>query len=117
MTADRNAMSTADEDEDRSGLRNLAAAGLAVGALAGLVGCAFHVAVDYVVTQRSAVVAWSLNAPPFGWLAPVLLAAAAAFVARWLVRRFAPEAAGSGVQHVEAVVQGEARPVRAIVLP
>jgi CIC family chloride channel protein len=33
------------------------------------------------------------------------------------VRRFAPEASGSGVQHVEAVVHGEARPMRASVLP
>jgi CIC family chloride channel protein len=104
-------------EEDRSGLLKLAAAGLAVGALAGLVGCAFHVAVDYAVGLRSAVVAWALQAPWLGWLGPVALTAAAAFIARWLVRRFAPEASGSGVQHVEAVVQGEARPVRAIVLP
>ena len=52
-----------------------------------------------------------------GWLAPVGLAAVAAFVARWLVRRFAPEAAGSGVQHVEAVIRGDARVTGAAVLP
>jgi CIC family chloride channel protein len=117
MPANRNTRSATEDDEDRSGLLKLAAAGLAVGALAGLVGCAFHVAVDYAVALRSAVVAWALQAPWLGWLAPVALTAAAAFIARWLVRRFAPEASGSGVQHVEAVVQGEARPVRAIVLP
>jgi CIC family chloride channel protein len=117
MSADRNTNAAAEAEEDRSGLLKLAVAGLAVGALAGLVACAFHVAVDSAVALRSAVVAWSLEGSWFGWLAPIGLAAVAAFVARWLVRRFAPEASGSGVQHVEAVVQGEARPVRAIVLP
>ena len=117
MAADRNTIPPSEDQEDRSGLLRLALAGLAVGALAGLVGCAFHVAVDHAVALRSAVVAWALEAPWLGWLAPVGLTAAAAFVARGLVSRFAPEASGSGVQHVEAVVQGEARPVRARVLP
>src|SRR5215471_18412583 len=117
MPADRNPRLAAEDEEDRSGLLKLAAAGLAVGALAGVVGCAFHVAVDYAVALRSAVVAWSLQAPWLAWLAPVALTATAAFIACWLVRRFAPEASGSGVQHVEAVVQGEARPMRARVLP
>ena len=117
MPAERNAGSAPQGEEDRSGLLKLAVAGLAVGALAGLVGCAFQLAVDYAVALRSAVVARALEAPWIGWLAPVGLAAAAAFVARGLVRRFAPEASGSGVQHVEAIVQGEARPVRARVLP
>jgi CIC family chloride channel protein len=117
MPADRNAASRIEDEEDRSGLLKLAVAGLAVGALAGLVGCAFHLAVDHTQALLDAVVAWSRGAPWFGWLAPVGFAAAAAFVARWLVRRFAPEASGSGVQHVEAVVQGESRPMRASVLP
>ena len=81
-----------DAEEDRSGLLKLAVAGLAVGALAGLVGSAFHFVVDRADALRDALVAWSHAAPWIGWLAPVGLAAAAAFVARWLVRRFAPEA-------------------------
>jgi CIC family chloride channel protein len=106
-----------DAEEDRSGLLKLAVAGLAVGALAGLVGSAFHVVVDRADALRDALVAWSHAAPWIGWLAPVGLAAVAAFVARWLVRRFAPEAAGSGVQHVEAVIRGDARVTSAAVLP
>jgi chloride channel protein, CIC family len=115
MPADRTTNSAVEDEEACSGLLKLAVAGLAVGALAGLVGCAFHFAVDHTVALRSAVVAWSFQTPTLGWLAPVALCAAG--VARWLVRRFAPEASGSGVQHVEAVVQGEARRVRARVLP
>jgi CIC family chloride channel protein len=106
-----------DAEEDRSGLLRLAVAGLAVGALAGLVGTAFHVVVDHTDALRDSVVSWSWSAPWIGWLAPVGLAAAAAFVARWLVRRFAPEASGSGVQHVEAVIRGDAHAISIAVLP
>lgn len=117
MPADRDTLSLTENEEDRTGLLKLTAAGLVVGVLAGLFGCAFHLAVEYAGELRGAVVAWSREAPWLGWLAPVGLTATAAFVARWLVRRFAPEAAGSGIQHVEAVIEGEARPERGRVLP
>ena len=107
----------ANAEEDRSGLLRLAVAGLAVGALAGLVGTAFHVVVDRADALRDSVVSWSWSAPWIGWVVPVGLAAAAAFVARWLVRRFAPETSGSGVQHVEAVIRGDARAMNIAVLP
>jgi len=106
-----------DEEAQGAGLLALGASGLAVGALSGLVGSAFHVALDAADKLRLAVLAWSRGDPRLGWIAPVLFAAVAAFVARWLVRRFAPETAGSGVQHVEAVVNGDAEGMRAIVLP
>jgi H+/Cl- antiporter ClcA len=110
-------LAAADEDEDRTGLVRLALAGLAVGALAGLVGSAFHIVLDHADALRATVVAWSRTSPWIGWIVPVGLAAAAAFVARWLVARFAPEASGSGVQHVEAVIRGDARSISAAVLP
>ena len=107
----------AEADEAGTGLLRLAAAGLVVGAGAGLVGSAFHAVLDRADALRDILFAWSRTGPWLGWLAPVALAAAAAFVARWLVRRFAPEAAGSGVQHVEAVVRGEVAPGSAALLP
>jgi len=104
-------------EEDHTGLLSLAASGLAVGALAGLVGSAFHFALDAAERLLAALLAWAHGYPAVGWVAPVLLTAAAAFVARWLVRRYAPEAAGSGVQHVEAVIRGHATSMSAAVLP
>ena len=61
-----------DAEEDRSGLLKLAVAGLAVGALAGLVGSAFHALVDRAGALRDALVAWSYTAPWIGWLVPVV---------------------------------------------
>lgn len=61
----------------------LAAAGLAVGALGGLVGTAFHLALDAAQRFRTSMLDWAHGSPAGGWLAPILLAAAAAFVARW----------------------------------
>lgn len=104
-------------ESDGRSLIKLGIAGLAVGAAAGLVGSAFHVVLDHADALREAVVASSWAAPWLGWVVPVGLAAAAAFVARWLVQRFAPEAAGSGVQHIEAVVRGEVPPAGVAVLP
>lgn len=59
---------------------------------------------------------WAHHLGGPAWLLLIAGVAAAAAIARWLVR-FAPEASGSGVQHVEAVMRGEAEPARAVVLP
>ena len=105
------------DDEDRSQLLALAASGLAVGALAGLVGSAFNFALVAAERFRESLLGWAHHYPDVGWLAPVLLAAGAAFVARWLVRRYAPEASGSGVQRVEAILRGGAGRLNPAVLP
>jgi len=105
------------DDDERSKLLALAASGLAVGAVAGLIGSAFNFALVAAEQLRGSVLDWSRHTPGVGWLAPVLLAAVAAFVARWLVRRYAPEASGSGVQRVEAIIRGEAGRLNPAVLP
>ena len=105
------------EEEDRSRLLSLAGSGLAVGAVAGLVGGAFNFALAAAERFRGFLLDWAHQYPGVGWLAPVLLAAAAAFLARWLVRRYAPEASGSGVQRVEAIIRGDAGRLNPAVLP
>ena len=104
-------------EDDRPRLLALACSGLAVGALAGLVGSAFHFALAAAGRLRGAVLDWAHHHPAVGWLAPVLLGAGAAFIARWLVRRYAPEASGSGVQRVEAILRGDAGRLNPAVLP
>jgi chloride channel protein, CIC family len=106
-----------DSEEDRARLLALVGSGLAVGALAGLIGSAFNLALVAAERFREFLVEWAHRYPGVGWLVPVLVAAGAAFVARWLVRRYAPEASGSGVQRVEAIIRGGAPSLNPRVLP
>ena len=95
----------------------LVASGLAVGALAGLVGSAFNLALVAAEQFRGFLIDWAHRNPALGWLVPMFVAAGAAFVARWLVGRYAPEASGSGVQRVEAIIRGGAASLNPAVLP
>jgi CIC family chloride channel protein len=95
----------------------LALIALISGALVGLVGAAFCLMLRQADQTRGLVIAWARQWPEFGWLIPVVAAAGLVMIARWLVQRFAPLASGSGVQHVEAVMQGEAEPALVAVLP
>ena len=117
MPLDRHRARSSLVDEDDTRLLALSVVGLAVGALAGLVGTAFHLALDGAEHFRASVLDWAHDSPVVGWLAPVVLAGAAAFIARWLVRRYAPEASGSGVQRVEEIIRGDVVPMGAAVLP
>ena len=81
-------------------------AALLVGGLAGLIGSLFRLALGRADDLRGALVAWSRGHPAWGWLLPVAGAALGVALARWLVRRFAADASGSGVPQVKGVVQG-----------
>jgi hypothetical protein len=76
----------ADADE-RSGLTELAPLSRAAGAVTGLVGAVFRLALDRADQGRDALVAW---AQPWGIAGLVLVTAACAVataVAAWMVRR------------------------------
>jgi len=78
-----------------------------IGAVAGLIASVFQLGIARVAGWYSGIVALcvsDLHLP--GWLAAAALGAAMLFVAVLLLRRFAPEAAGSGIHEVEAHLDG-----------
>lgn len=87
------------------------------GIVTGLVGSAFRVSLIWADTARGNMVTFAHQWPEFGWLIPMAVAAICVAMAYTLVQRFAPVASGSGVQHIEAVMRGEAAPSPLIVLP
>jgi H+/Cl- antiporter ClcA len=78
-----------------------------VGVFAGLIGGAFHALLDLATEGREGLKHLVAAAPVPGWLLLMPLGAAVLLVAMWIVRRYAPETAGSGVQEVEAILAGE----------
>jgi len=76
------------------------------GLLAGLIGAAFHALLSQAGNLRSGVHGLLDGAAIPGWLVLMGVGALALVAAAWLVRRFAPETAGSGIQEVEAILAG-----------
>ena len=82
-----------------------------VGALAGLVGGLFQRSLAWMAAMRTALEAATTDRP---WVYGVALIGSSTLLtvaAVWLVRRFAPEAGGSGVQEIEGAMGG-VRPMR-----
>lgn len=77
------------------------------GALVGFIGGAFRWCLARAEVLRVDLVEWVRHTGFPSWLLPILIAAVAAGAARLLVK-YVPVAAGSGVQHVEAVWHHEA---------
>ncbi|MFI1650356.1 ClC family H(+)/Cl(-) exchange transporter [Streptomyces avidinii] len=90
-------------------------AGLA-GALVGLVGGGFRWCLERADRLRIAVLDVAAGSGAAGWLIPVILTAAGAAVACLIAQRV-PHAAGSGIQHVEAVWRQEAEASTAWLVP
>jgi chloride channel protein, CIC family len=88
---------------------HICATAIVAGVLIGFVGGAFRWCLQTADDLRIDFVDWVHKLPGPGWLLPMAVAAAGATLAALIVRR-EPLAAGSGIQHVEAVFLGEARP-------
>jgi CIC family chloride channel protein len=93
-----------DPDQAR-GLAPLTLLALIAGAATGIVGVAFRLSLEAADRLRDLVIARAEAAPVPGFVIVVLACGVASLVAAWLVRRFSPNAAGSGIPHVEAVLR------------
>jgi chloride channel protein, CIC family len=100
-----------------SSLLRLGFASLISGALIGVVGASFRYCLQGADAARNQLLQWAHHWPAWGWVAPVAATALAAALARFLVVRFCPIAAGSGIQRVEAVMRGEEAPANWRVIP
>ena len=77
------------------------------GAIAGLLGSIFRLALVRGDHLRDALIFWAHGRKAPGFLIVTLSCAAAATLAAWLVRRYSPLASGSGIPLVEAVLEGK----------
>ncbi|SMF97359.1 chloride channel protein, CIC family [Methylomagnum ishizawai] len=77
-----------------------------LGVLSGLLAVGFHFSLDVVETLRNRLIGWSRGFGGWGIGVPMAVSGTGVFIAAWLVRRFAPEASGSGIPHLKAVLQG-----------
>lgn len=78
-----------------------------VGAVVGVVGSSFHVGVEHLSAAWPAYLVHELGlSGPRLYVAAALIGAAMAVSSLWLVRRFAPEAGGSGVPEIEGAMEG-----------
>ncbi|MFM6403876.1 MAG: H(+)/Cl(-) exchange transporter ClcA, partial [Microcystis sp.] len=66
-----------------------------VGILAGLVGTGFRMTVHHILQQRQQLAAALADYPILNWLIPSLVAGGMVYARVWLVRRVAPDTAGS----------------------
>jgi CIC family chloride channel protein len=78
-----------------------------VGAVSGLLGATFRLALAHADRLRDELIAWAHGQKMVGFLLVTASCAAATTIAAWLVRRYSPRASGSGVPDVEAVLEGE----------
>jgi CIC family chloride channel protein len=90
------------------------------GALIGIVGGAFRASLNFITTHYLALIE-HLHAIDGEWFLPgfivtALITSVCVGIARMLVQ-LEPSSAGSGIQHVEAVMHGESKPSRFRALP
>ncbi|CAM2781821.1 chloride channel protein [Prescottella defluvii] len=98
------------------GLLTLCGVAIVAGCATGFVGGAFRWCLQVADRWRLDLLDWAHRAPGPGWLVPIAVTAVGAAAAAGIVRTV-PLAAGSGIQHVEAVARGEATPPSLWVVP
>jgi CIC family chloride channel protein len=105
MCSDKNDRQEA--NESGTDLLKVGVLALLAGGIVGLVCAAFRLALFQADQLRDRLLSQARGARLLGLLLVVAGCGVAAAVAAWLVRRFAPQASGSGIPHVEAVLHRE----------
>ena len=88
-----------------------------LGAAAGLLGAVFRLALQWADRFRGVVIDWAHGQEIFGFVVVVGATVAATECAFRLVRKLAPEAKGSGIPNVEAILRDELAPPPPILIP
>ena len=102
-------------DDSMRGSVHICVTAIVAGIFIGFVGGAFRWCLQTADDLRIDLVDWAHRLPGPGWLAHAAAAVGATLAA--LIVRWEPLAAGSGIQHVEAVFLGEAKPPLIRLLP
>jgi len=89
--------------DQRQQRRRLLPLAMVVGLLAGGYTTLFCWLIGVADGLRTVMIE-SFQQVPFGWLLTILWVVSSATLAVWLTQRYAPEAAGSGIPHIEAVL-------------
>ncbi|GIV97630.1 MAG: voltage gated Cl- channel protein [Herpetosiphonaceae bacterium] len=76
-----------------------------VGMVAGIIASLFRALLAGGDALRHSILLWAHSVPAWGWLIPMIFTATCATTAVLLVRHYAPEASGSGIPHIEAVLR------------
>lgn len=75
-----------------------------VGLCSGLIASLFRLTLSAADALRNMLLEWARQFPAFGFLVPVLLGVVGAVVSVLLVITYAPDAKGSGIPHLKAVL-------------
>jgi CIC family chloride channel protein len=103
--------------ESHGSLLVLAFISLLAGTAVGVVGAGFRLSLDQANCWRNALVTWAHDRELAGLLLVVAACTTATVAAAWLVRRFCLHASGSGIPHVEAVLNEELPPTLFRLIP
>jgi CIC family chloride channel protein len=98
-------------------LYSLALLSLLVGVVVGFAGAFFRLSLIQADRWRDALIYWAYGSRVAGLLLVTATCAAATGLAAWLVRRYSPHASGSGIPHVEAVLDQELPPAPPSLIP
>jgi CIC family chloride channel protein len=90
---------------------------LVVGGISGVVVAVFILLLEQADQLRDALIVWAHAHGDAGFWLLVAACAAAAGIAASLVRRLSPQSAGSGIPHVEAVLNGQLPQARFRIIP